>query len=61
MLTINFPVPVPSAAQLANHPVLRSAEDDFLRAVARVLWDDLDRRTRAELDKLGCVTVTPAG
>jgi hypothetical protein len=42
-------------------PALAAAEAQFFRAVARVFWDDLDRRTRAALARLGFAVIGPAG
>lgn len=58
MLPIQLPT---DPARLANHPALRAAEDDFLAAVARVFWDDLNRQTTARLARLGVVAVPTAG
>lgn len=56
------PIQLPTdPARLANHPTLRAAEDEFLAAVARVFWDDLNRRTTAQLALVGVCAVGPTG
>lgn len=56
------PISLPSdPARLANHPALRAAEDEFLAAVARVFWDDLNRLTTARLARLGVVAAPTVG